>query len=212
MEQVAIPFSRGSSLPRDGTWVSCIAGRFFTDWPTREAPEWEALPLTHYVTSNSPELLWIHSLSCEWADWNKGSQGPSLVASLVGFPSSSDSKASAFNKGDPGSVPGSGRSTGEGNGNSPQYSCLQNFMTEELAGYSPWGCKESDTTKRLTYTRPFQVQYLDSMLGELKHVFYSRNICGKNVLTFWWIYKSSFILPCFLIPCRVITEFSISEF
>ena len=55
--------------------------------------------------------------------------------------------------------------------------------TEEPAGYSPWGCKVSDTTEQLTYTRPFQVQYLDSMLGELKPVFYSRNICGKSSLT-----------------------------
>ena len=34
---VVIPFSRGSSRPRDWTWVSCIAGRFFTFWATREA-------------------------------------------------------------------------------------------------------------------------------------------------------------------------------
>ena len=33
-----IPFSRGSSWPRDQTQVSCIAGRFFTIWATREAP------------------------------------------------------------------------------------------------------------------------------------------------------------------------------
>ena len=37
LEWVAIPFSRGSSQPRDWTWVSCIAGRFFTSWATREA-------------------------------------------------------------------------------------------------------------------------------------------------------------------------------
>ena len=37
LEWVAIPFSRGSSLPRGYTWVSCIAGRFFTVWATREA-------------------------------------------------------------------------------------------------------------------------------------------------------------------------------
>ena len=36
LEWVAIPFSRGSSQPRDQTWVSCIAGRFFTVWATRE--------------------------------------------------------------------------------------------------------------------------------------------------------------------------------
>ena len=34
---VAIPFSKGSSQPRDRTWVSCIAGGFFTIWATREA-------------------------------------------------------------------------------------------------------------------------------------------------------------------------------
>ena len=37
MEWVALPFSRGFSWPRDRTWVSCIAGRFFTLWATREA-------------------------------------------------------------------------------------------------------------------------------------------------------------------------------
>ena len=37
LEWFAIPFSRGSSRPRDQTQVSCIAGRFFTNWDTREA-------------------------------------------------------------------------------------------------------------------------------------------------------------------------------
>ena len=37
LEWVAIPFSKGSSQPRNGTQVSCIAGRFFTVWGTREA-------------------------------------------------------------------------------------------------------------------------------------------------------------------------------
>ena len=40
----------------------------------------------------------------------------------------SDSKASACNAGDPGSIPQSGRSPGEGNGNPLQYSCLENFI------------------------------------------------------------------------------------
>ena len=39
---------------------------------------------------------------------------------------SSDGKASAYNAGDPGSIPGSGRYPGEGNGNPLQYSCLEN--------------------------------------------------------------------------------------
>ena len=37
LEWVAYPFSRGSSWPRHQTWVSCIAGRFFTNWAIREA-------------------------------------------------------------------------------------------------------------------------------------------------------------------------------
>ena len=44
----------------------------------------------------------------------------------MGFPGSSDGKASAYNVGDPGSIPGSGRSPGEGNSNPLQYSCLEN--------------------------------------------------------------------------------------
>ena len=46
----------------------------------------------------------------------------------MGFPGSSDGKASAYNVGDPGLIPGSGRSPGEGNGNSLQCSCLENAM------------------------------------------------------------------------------------
>ena len=40
LEWVAFPFSRGSSQPRDWTQVSCIAGRFFTSWATREAQKY----------------------------------------------------------------------------------------------------------------------------------------------------------------------------
>ena len=47
---------------------------------------------------------------------------------LPGFPGGSDSKESSCNAGDPGSVPGSGRSPGEGNGNPLQYPCLENPM------------------------------------------------------------------------------------
>ena len=45
-----------------------------------------------------------------------------------GFPGGSEGKESACNVGDPGSIPGSGRSPGEGNGNPLQYSCLENAM------------------------------------------------------------------------------------
>ena len=46
----------------------------------------------------------------------------------INFPGDSDGKVSAYNEGDSGSIPGSGRSPGEGNGNPLQYSCLENPM------------------------------------------------------------------------------------
>ena len=61
---------------------------------------------------------------------------------LRGFPLGSDCKESACHMGEAGSVPGSGRSSGEGNGNPLQSSCLERSLT----CYSPWGCKESINT------------------------------------------------------------------
>ena len=81
------------------------------------------------------------------------------LASGQGFPGGSEVKASACNAGDLGSIPGSGRSLGGGHGNPFQYSCLENLHRQRnLAGYSPWGCTESDTTEQLhfhfTFTSP----------------------------------------------------------
>ena len=46
LKWVAFPFSRGSSQPRDQTQISCIAGKFFTSWATREAQEyWSGEPI-----------------------------------------------------------------------------------------------------------------------------------------------------------------------
>ena len=50
---------------------------------------------------------------------------------VLGFPGGSEVKESASNAEDPGSIPGSGRSPGEGNGNPLQYSCLENPMDGE---------------------------------------------------------------------------------
>ena len=55
----------------------------------------------------------------------------SISEAYLGFPGGSKVKASAWNVGDPGSIPGSGRSPGEGNGNPLQYSCLEIPWTEE---------------------------------------------------------------------------------
>ena len=49
----------------------------------------------------------------------------------LGFPCSSVDKESVCSAGDPGLIPGSGRSPGEGNGNPLQYPCLENLMDRE---------------------------------------------------------------------------------
>ena len=64
----------------------------------------------------------------------------------LGFPCGSDGKESASNAGDPGSILGSGRSPGGGNGNPLQYSCLENSMDRGARGR-----RESGMTEQLTH-------------------------------------------------------------
>ena len=69
----------------------------------------------------------------------------------MGFPGGSDNKESACNVGDLGLIPELGRSPGGGHGNPLQYSCQENpHGQRSLVGYSPWGCKELDTTEGLS--------------------------------------------------------------
>ena len=66
----------------------------------------------------------------------------------MGFPCGSDTEESACSERDLGSIPGLGRSPVGGHGNPLQYSCLENPRGwKSLAGYSPWGHKESDMTE-----------------------------------------------------------------
>ena len=70
---------------------------------------------------------------------------------FLGFLGGSDSKESTCNVWNPGSIPGLERSPGGGDGNPLHYSCLVNpHGQRNLAGYSLWGSKESDTTERLS--------------------------------------------------------------
>ena len=77
------------------------------------------------VSQNSLSTIktWPTYVSIYWAYHN-----------LLGFPGGSELKASASNAGDPGSIPGSVRSLGEGNGNLLQCSCLENSWTEGSGG------------------------------------------------------------------------------
>ena len=63
------------------------------------------------------------------------------------FPGGSDGKASAYNVGDSDSIPGLGRSPGEGNGNPIQYSCLENPMDG-----GAWWATVRGVTKELDMT------------------------------------------------------------
>ena len=63
----------------------------------------------------------------------------------MGFPGGSDDKNSAFNAGDPGSIPGLGRSPGEGNGYPLQYSCMENFIGRETRQATVHGVTKSRT-------------------------------------------------------------------
>ena len=71
---------------------------------------------------------------CNWDTPGSGSVGE-------------ESACNAGAAGDMGSIPGSGRSSGEGHGNPAQYSCLENpHGQRSMVGYSPWGHKELDMT------------------------------------------------------------------
>ena len=84
---------------------------------------------------------------------------------LEGLSGGSVVKNPPANAEDLGSIPGSGRSPGEGNGNPLQYSCLGNPMDKEAWGYSQWGSTESDTTEQLNNNTAPETDFL--MLGTL---------------------------------------------
>ena len=114
----------------------CRACRILVPWPGVEhvLPAVETWILNHWTAR---EVLPPFLFTFSWG-------------SMVGFPGGSEGKASACNVGDLGSIPGSGRSPGEGNDNPLQYSLAgKSHGQRSLAGYSPWGHKELDMTEWL---------------------------------------------------------------
>ena len=92
LEWVTVPFSRGSSQPRDQTQVSCIAGRFFTSWATREASvQFSTFQLLSHVwlcdpmDCSTPGFLVHHQLpeacsnSCPLNQWYHPTISPSVI-------------------------------------------------------------------------------------------------------------------------------------
>ena len=144
LEWVSMPSSRGSPQPRDKTQVSCFVRGFFTISATREAMNTGLGSLSRlqgiFLDQESNQSL----LHCRWVLYQ-------------GFPGGSDSKASACNAGNPGSIPGLGRSPGEGNSNPLLPRKFHGWR--RLVGYSPWGHKQSDTTERLHFHFSFFFVY-----------------------------------------------------
>ena len=119
---LGVPRREGSGGPKergvwgsrgDGVWNSQGGGkdkhRFFS-----------SIFLSHIkLRLRKVEKWWLH---------NKQLSLNSVLRIIWGFPGGSEVKASASNAGDLGSIPGLGRSPGEGNGNPLQYSCLENPM------------------------------------------------------------------------------------
>ena len=87
------------------------------------------LPKAHLTLhSRMSGSRWVITPSWLSRSWSSFLYSSVFFCSSVYFPGGSDGKASAYNVGDPESIPGSGRSPGEGNGNPLQYSCLENPM------------------------------------------------------------------------------------
>ena len=88
------------------------------------------------------------------------------------------------------------RSPGGGHGNPLQYSCLENPNGQgSLAGYSPWGCKESDTTDQLS-TEHILISVLKMLFSVLEELLWARWVVIKDMGKM--IIKFQIFIPLFL--------------
>ena len=78
LEWIAIPFSRGSFGPRDWTQVSCIVGRFFSDWATREAQPGDTTVLLNTILKMPQDII------CVFVYWVLNPRAESLVIYALG--------------------------------------------------------------------------------------------------------------------------------
>ena len=112
-----------------------------------------------------------------------------------GFPQLNDLPAMQ-KTGDTGSILGSGRSPGKGNGNPLQYSCPGKFQGQgSLVGYSQWGRKRSDTIERLSMTLLFIQKATSFDIHSLSQ--------SGSTYSFYFIFHCS---PTLLTPCSTHTQ------
>ena len=92
------------------------------------------------------------------------------------FPGGSDGKDYAYNAGNPGSVPGSGRSPGEGNGNPFQYPCLENSMDGGAWQAAVHGVPKSRTQLSDIYLFPQRLYFSREVIIRPIHPFKKKKI------------------------------------
>ena len=102
--------------------------------------------------------IWLVKLNNKWLELGKV---------YMGFPNSSVGKGFACIMGGLGSIPGLGRSPGEGKDYPFQYSGLEN----STVCYSPWGHKESDMTERLSLSRCTHTSLYYTLLLQIVEMF-----------------------------------------
>ena len=135
----------------------------------------------YWICSRATPLVllgsWItgrrsRDLSASKITWTKSLQSIYLYSVyLSDFPGGSDDKESACNAGDPSSIPGSGRSPGEGNDNPLHYFCLENSMNRET-----WWATVHRVTKSRTWLSDWHTQLSVWPI-------YSVSLANSNTLT-----------------------------
>ena len=137
------------------------------------------------------EFQMIDTLSVSLPEWDHGLFVISFFQFLLnrflfqalgkdGFPSGSDSKESACNAGNPGSIPGSGRSPREGNGNPLQYSCLENSV-----GKGAWWATVHEVAKcrtQMNNTFTFALGKIYGLWRRIRGITRFGLICSTRVL------------------------------
>ena len=114
-------------------------------WPSLVSAHSWTIPIhLHVVVSCFHACLQVSSLKGQQTFWGRASQ----AVLVVNNPPARAGDVTAV-----GSIPGSGRSPGRGHGNTPVFLLEESHGQRRLAGYSPWGRKESDTTEVTWRTR-----------------------------------------------------------
>ena len=112
-------------------------------------------------------------------------QHSTIWIELLGLPCSSDDKESACNAGDPGLIPGSGRSPGVKEWQpTPVFLPGESHGQKSMVGYSPWACKELDTTEQLTLLLLFGYNIFCESVHQLMDIWTSQVVATINCIAF----------------------------